>query len=68
MRTEEPLLLSVRQAAALAGVSLTVGYRYVRCGEWPQVRIGLRRRGVRVPIDGLRKWIESETVGGVAAR
>jgi excisionase family DNA binding protein len=67
MKADAPLLLTVREAASLAGVSLTLAYRMTRCGEWPTVRVGLRRRGVRVPAEGLRAWIAANTEGGLAS-
>lgn len=62
------LLLSVTEAADLAGISRTLAYQWCRDGTWPVVRVGRLGRGVRVPSDGLRRWIESETTGGVDDR
>ena len=56
----ERLLLRVREAAEIAGIAKSTAYALVASGEWPSVRIG--RRGVRIPVDALRDWVESQTV------
>ena len=54
----EKLLLRVPEAAELAGVGRTTAYALVASGEWPSVAIG---RAVRVPLAGLRAWVEART-------
>ena len=60
----DKLLLRVEEAAALASVSRTTGYELVASGQWPSVQIGRARR---VPLDGLREWIETKRVNQPAA-
>ena len=54
----ERLLLKVVEAAALAAVSKSQAYVYVRSGEWPSVRVGSH---IRVVYAGLVEWIERQT-------
>ena len=54
----EKLLLRIPEAAELAGVGRTTAYALVASGEWPSVTIG---RAVRVPLAGLRAWVEART-------
>lgn len=39
---QQPLLLSVRQAASLLGVGTTLCWEMVHCGRLPSVRLGRR--------------------------
>ncbi len=59
----EKLLLRVAEAAELASVSRTKAYELLACGEWPSVRVGT---AVRVPLAGLRAWVEAQTAGAQA--
>lgn len=59
----EKLLLRVSEAAELASVSRTTAYQLIASGEWPVVRIGSARR---VPLAGLRAWVEARTQGAEA--
>ena len=56
----EPLLLRVAEAAELASVGRTKAYELIGAGEWPVVRVGT---AVRVPLAGLRAWVEAQTNG-----
>lgn len=56
----EPLLLRVSEAAALTGLGRSKAYELVASGEWPSVTIG---RCVRVPLAGLRAWVERQGRG-----
>jgi predicted DNA-binding transcriptional regulator AlpA len=52
-----PQILSLRQAAGIAGVSVSTLLRRMAAGEGPQVtRLSPRRCGVRV--DHLRQWLD----------
>ncbi len=57
----EKLLLRVTEAAELAAVSRTTAYELIAAGQWPTVRIG---SAVRVPLAGLRAWVEAQTMAG----
>ncbi len=59
----EKLLLRVSEAADLASVSRTKAYELLAAGEWPSVRVGT---AVRVPLAGLRAWVEAQTAGAQA--
>ena len=54
----EKLLLRVSEAAELASVGRTTAYELIASGEWPVVRVG---SAVRVPLAGLRAWVEAQT-------
>ncbi len=54
----EKLLLRVAEAAELASVGRTKAYELIASGEWPVVRVGT---AVRVPMAGLRAWVEAQT-------
>lgn len=54
----EKLLLRVAEAAELASVGRTKAYELIASGEWPIVRVGT---AVRVPLAGLRAWVEAQT-------
>jgi excisionase family DNA binding protein len=58
----ERLLLRVPEAAKMTGLGLTKAYELVATGEWPSVTIG---RCVRVPLAGLRLWVERRQRGGL---
>lgn len=51
----EKLLLTPPEAAALIGIGRTRVYDLIARGVLPSLRIG---RSVRVPVEGLREWIE----------
>ncbi len=59
----EKLLLRVTEAAELASVSRTTAYELIASGQWPAVRVGA---AVRVPLAGLRAWVEAQTAGAQA--
>ena len=54
----EKLLLRVAEAAELASVGRTKAYELIGSGAWPVVRVGA---AVRVPLAGLRAWVEAQT-------
>ncbi len=56
----EKLLLRVPEAAELASVGRTKAYELIASGAWPVVRVG---SAVRVPLAGLRAWVEAQTAG-----
>jgi excisionase family DNA binding protein len=49
------MLLTVRDVAVALRLGRTRTYALLRSGEIPVIRVG---RAVRVPRDGLRRWIE----------
>jgi excisionase family DNA binding protein len=56
--TQLPLLLTVRDVESEFQLGCTRVYELVRSGELPVVQLG---RVVRVPRDGLERWIETRT-------
>lgn len=56
MKHSAQLALSVRDAAALAGVGRTILYEAVGSGELPSLKVG-RRRLIR--IESLEAWLKS---------
>lgn len=55
---DSPLLLKVKDAAKMLGLSRTKVYEMIASGELPVVRIGT---AVRVPRQRLLEWIEENT-------
>jgi excisionase family DNA binding protein len=53
----EPLLLRVEEAARLANIGRSLAYEKVARKEWPSISVGRCRR---VPLEGLKQWIEAE--------
>ena len=60
-----PLLLNVKQLAALLGVSDSSVYELIEEEDFPSLRIGKR---IVIPKEELRKWITSHTKGGQRCR
>lgn len=60
---EEPLLVKAEQGARMLGVGRATFYSMMAAGILPTVRIG---RAVRVPLKGLREWVEKQS-GNAAA-
>lgn len=52
---QEPVLLKINDAAALASVGRSTIYELINAGELPTVRIG---RAVRIPTRAIREWVE----------
>lgn len=55
---DDVLLLKVPEAARRLSLSQATVYRLIESGEIPVMRIG---RSVRIPVDGLRKWVDANT-------
>ena len=53
----ERLLLRPEEAATAIGISRAKCYELLSRGELPSVRIG---SSIRVPVEALRRWIESQ--------
>lgn len=53
----EPMLLRMSDVVELLQVSRGVAYELVNSGQIPSIRFG---RSIRVPVEALRKWIESQ--------
>lgn len=57
----ELLAVRIPEAGELVQISRAQAYALVASGEWPSIRVGRSRR---VPLDGLRQWIEREMRAG----
>ncbi len=44
--SDEPLLISIEEAARRVGIGRDAAYRLVASGAWPSVLVGTRRRKV----------------------
>ena len=55
------LLLRVDEAARLCGIGRSKMYELVASSEVPSIAIGRSRR---VPVEGLRRWVEAQTTAG----
>ena len=62
---EEPLLVSVPDAARHLGIARGLAYQMARDGRLPTVRLG--KRAVRVPWLRLQEWITERTHEETAA-
>lgn len=49
----------IPEVAKILGIGKSLAYQLVAMGEIPSVRLA-GRRSVRVPADGLAKWIEAQ--------
>lgn len=58
---QQRLLLRVREAAELMGVSRSKAYELVASGEWPSFRLGSSRR---VVCSGLVGWVDEHREEG----
>ena len=54
----DPLLLRPTEAAEVIAVGRSKCYELLARGEVPAIRVGGR---LRVPVDGLRAWVEQQT-------
>ena len=54
----DQLMLTVSEAAKLCSLGRTAAYELVRARVWPSVRVG---RGIRIPAEELRRWVEAQT-------
>ena len=59
-------LLRGSEVADIIGCSRAMAYRLMQRGFIPVVHVG-GGRTVRVPAEGLREWIRSNTTGGESA-
>jgi prophage regulatory protein len=60
----EKLLLKPNEAADAIGVGRSKIYQLLAAGTIPSIRIN---SSLRVPVDGLKKWIAETARGGVTA-
>lgn len=51
----ERLLLRVEEAAEMLGLGRTTVYEMAKDNQLPVLRVG---RALRIPLDGLRQWID----------
>ena len=58
----DAILLKAEQIAQALNVGRSKAYELMASGELPVIRIG---RSVRVPADGLRRWIEEKSEDSV---
>lgn len=56
----EANLLSVKETAALLGVTEKTVRRLISAGIMPALQLGPPGRSIRIPEDQLRAWLESE--------
>jgi excisionase family DNA binding protein len=59
----EARLLSVRETAALLGVSEKTVRRLIAAGVLPALQLGGKGSSVRIPADELSEWLESDPQG-----
>lgn len=59
----EKLALKPGEAAEVIGVSRSKVYALIAEGQIPHCKIG---SSIRVPVDGLRRWLEMKTADTVA--
>ena len=59
---EQPVLLTVAEAAKLLRLSRSQVYNLVSAGQLPTVRLG--PRGIRIPRQALLDWIAAHTEPG----
>lgn len=57
---EQPALVSVREAAQLAGVSYATIWRLIQRGEVPAIRVGNETGPLRIPREEFRRWLYAE--------
>lgn len=60
---ETKMVLTVEELARTLGISKPVAYELVRKKGFPAIRVSERR--IIVPVEALRKWLESEAMNGV---
>ncbi len=63
--TDDAVLLTVREAAAVLRISRNLAYELVARGEIPAVRLG---RVIRVPRTALDHWLEAESASRMVGR
>ena len=54
----EPLLLRAEEVGKALGLGRSKVYELMASGQLPVVRIG---KAIRVPADGLEKWVQGQT-------
>ena len=55
------LALKPEEAARSIGVSRSLLYLLVATGQIEHFRVGRSGRGVRIPVEGLRRYVEQQT-------
>jgi excisionase family DNA binding protein len=53
-------LLSVRQTAAVLGVTEKTVRRLIAAGDLPAFQLGAKGSSIRIPADELSEWLESD--------
>lgn len=61
MRSVDPELVNIPDAARMASISRSKLYEYIGAGELPTVKLGTRRL---VRVESLRAWIKAKEVQG----
>jgi len=51
------VLLRPAEAFKIAAVGKSTGYGLIASGQWPAIRIG---KAIRIPVEGLRAWVERQ--------
>jgi len=52
-------LLTVNEAAEVAGIGRSYAYQYIQAGLWPSVKLG---KCIRVPYSGLMEWVQEKEI------
>lgn len=63
-KNEEPIFLSVLEAARLLGIGRSTVYEFLRTGRLPSLTIGRRRLIARTAVEELARELEEEAVAG----
>jgi len=64
--TQQPILVTVPEAARLLGIRTWRAYALINAGVIPSVRLG--ERCLRVPVDALRQRMNEMAEGGAEGR
>lgn len=59
---DNKLVLNVEEMAGVLGISKPVAYELIKKNGFPSIRVSERR--IIIPVDGLRRWLESEAKSG----
>jgi len=57
----EKIVLTVKEVAAMLNCGATKAYALIASGEIPSLRLGGRRKAIRVPLDSLNMWLLKAT-------
>lgn len=60
---ELPLFLSVKELAAVMGISVPVAYEVVHREDFPAIRVGDSKKRIVIPRDRFAEWMNQK--GGI---